>query len=423
MRAARRVTPQIISAVGAVTAAILVLVAPGAWAQSGVTLDQAVSGALSNSCAALGGASGGSFGPGIGAPSSILSLCPTAASGAVQGTSGGSVTAGTREGVSDEERRVLQRLKEKRDTETKLRGLSLFVSGEFEAFDKRITKFEPGYSSDRWGGTVGADYAFTDWMVAGIAFSYAHVDGAFKHSRGSFDTDSYGPLVYAGFVPARNFFIDVVAGYTRKDFEIERDVDFAGSTGNGFVERHGSAIGETTGNEYTAGVNVGYDFIFGSLTVGPRVGVNFKHITIDRFDERGRRGQACLNGTCFPVSTTGLELAYDRQEEASLTTVAGIFASFAISTGFGVLIPQATFEYLHEFEDDQRAITFHFVDDLQRHKIRFHNDPPDRDYFHAGAGLVLVLPGGFSPFVNYRSLLGYKDHSSHIVTAGLRFSF
>jgi peroxiredoxin len=103
--------------------------------------------------------------------------------------------------------------------------------------------------------------------------------------------------------------------------------------------------------------------------------------------------------------------------------VAGLFASVAFSTPLGVVVPQATFEYVHEFADDQRTIHFSFVEDLAQKKFRFQNDPPDRDYFNAGAGVVFVLPGGFSPFVNYRALLGYKDQSSHIVAAGLRFAF
>src|SRR5690348_18514749 len=39
---------------------------------------------------------------------------------------------------------------------------------------------------------------------------------------------------------------------------------------------------------------------------------------------------------------TGLELAYDRQHQDSLTTVAGLFGSMAISTGIGVFVPQVT---------------------------------------------------------------------------------
>ena len=423
MGGSTRVTSLLISAVAVFAAAMLVLATPDAWAQSGVTLDEAVSRALSNSCAAIGGPSG-PFGPGIRGPAPVVfDLCPTAASGAVQGTSGGSVTSETRETSPDEERRVRQRLRENREAENKLRGLSLFVLGEFEKFEKDITKFEPGYTSNTWGGTIGADYTFTAWALAGLAFNYAHVDGAFRRSSGGFDTDSYGPIVYAEFFPVRNLFVDLIAGYAHKESTIQRDVDFAGQTGNGFVERHGRAIGEPSANQYTVGVNIGYDFIFRNLTIGPRVGMNYKLTRVDSFNERSTFGRACNNGVCVAADTTGLELGYDPQEETSLTTITGLFASLAINTGVGVFIPQGTFEWVHEFEDSQRAINFHFRDDPQRHRLFFNNDPPDRDYFHLGAGLVVVLPRGFTPFVNYRTLLGYKDQWSHAVTLGLRFSF
>ncbi len=413
--------------------ALVVLIAPDASAQGGITFDQAVQGAFARNCERMGG-SAGNYGAGIGTPSSTLSMCPTAA-GTVSGASGGSITAGTSQGVQDEERRLLQRLKAKRDGENggapgasadsqwTLQGLSVFASGEFEALEKRFTKFEPAYSSDSWGGTLGVDYAIARWVVAGIAFNYAHADGDFRRSSGGFDTDSYGPLVYAGFVPARNVFVDVFAGYSRKDYVINREVSAAGPTGNGFVERRGFAVGETSGDQYTVGLNAGYDFIIRNLTVGPRAGMNYRFTTIDGFAERGRRARACLDGICSDRPTTGLELAYDRQEETSLTTTVGLFASLAISTGFGVLIPQGTFEYVHEFQDNQRDIRFRVVDDLQRHKFSFNNDPPDRDHFYTSIGVALVLPGGFSPFINYRTLLGYSDYSKHTVTAGLRFSF
>jgi outer membrane autotransporter protein len=162
------------------------------------------------------------------------------------------------------------------------------------------------------------------------------------------------------------------------------------------------------------------------VTFGPRLGVNYRYTTIDRFAEKGKHAVICPASAvqvCQPTSGTGLELAYDKQEERSLTTVAGLFASVAFSTPFGVVVPQATFDYVHEFADDQRVIRFTFVEDLAQAKLRFQNDPPDRDYVNVGAGVVFVLARGFSPFVNYRALLGYKDQSSHTVTAGLRVAF
>ena len=211
----------VVAAVVLPVVAMVVLITPEAAAQGGITFDQAVQGAFARNCERMGG-SAGNYGAGIGTPSSTLSMCPTAA-GTVSGTSGGSITAGTSQGVQDEERRLLQRLKAKRDgenggapgasadSEWTLQGLSVFASGEFEALQKRFTKFEPAYNSDSWGGTLGVDYAFARWVVAGIAFNYAHADGDFRRSSGGFDTDSYGPVVYAGFVPARNVFVDVFA--------------------------------------------------------------------------------------------------------------------------------------------------------------------------------------------------------------------
>jgi hypothetical protein len=56
------------------TLALLLMLPLAASAQRGITLDQAVSAALSNSCAALQGAqgaNGGKYGPGISGPSFI----------------------------------------------------------------------------------------------------------------------------------------------------------------------------------------------------------------------------------------------------------------------------------------------------------------------------------------------------------------
>lgn len=259
--------------------------------------------------------------------------------------------------------------------------------------------------------------------MAGAALNYAHIFGDFRRSRGDFDTDSYGVLFYAGLLPAKNLFIDVVAGYTRHDYDIERDVAFGGATGNGFVRRSGTAVGDTSGDQFTASVRGGYDFILRNLTIGPRVGLNYRFLTIDGFAEKGRRGLACLDATCLSVNTTGLELAYERQEETSLTSTMGVFASLAIGTGIGVIVPQTTLEWFHEFEDNQRTIHFRFVDDFSRTKLKFNNDPPDRDYFNVGAGVAVVLRNGLSPFLNYRALVGYKDRQNHAVTVGLRIPF
>jgi outer membrane autotransporter protein len=346
----------------------------------------------------------GSFGPRLSA------ICDIAGSG---GASAGTASLSIDTRGEGEEQRILKRLRERRDgggsggagDSMGLRGLSLFVSGDYQSFEKGVTRFEPGYDRDTWGGTVGADYSFGGRAIVGLAFNYSHAAGTFKRQGGTFDTTAYSPILYGSVLPAPNLFVDLLAGYTRRDYTVDRRYNF---TNLNVSIPTAIAHGDTNGNEFKTGVNAGYDFVAGRLTAGPRVGFNFRENQIDSYAERGG---------------TGLELAYDKQHQTSFTSNVGAFASMAISTGIGVIVPQATFEWVHEFQDNQRVIYFHFVEDLGGTKLRFQTDAPDRDYFNAGVGVVLVLPGGLSPFFNFRQFFGYRSQSSQTFTVGLRFAF
>ena len=308
----------------------------------------------------------------------------------IPGASGGSTTALSNENAPVDERKI-QHL---------IGPFNVFVSGEYERFDKNLTTFEPAYKTDIGRVLVGADYSFNDRVLIGGGLKYARDSGHFN-GGGSFDTDSYGPLLYTNFVPIPKLFIDATTGYMRKNHFISRAVS-VNSNPLGFTR------GNTDANEFKVGVNGGYDFSFQSITIGPRLGLNYRRTNIDGYRERGNTGQ---------------ELIYDSQHENSLRSTLGAFGSIAISTGFGVLVPQTTVEYEHEFEDPQRTIKFRLAGDPALGKFRFKNDPPDRNYFKLGFGIVAVLPHGISPFLNYRALLGYNNQSSHIVTVGLRVGF
>jgi outer membrane autotransporter protein len=308
--------------------------------------------------------------------------------------SGGSTTA-----LSNESSPVPERKFEK------LMGAwNLYVAGDYEYFHKQVTTFEPGYKNDIWRGAVGADYSLNNALLLGGALRYVHDNGDFR-GGGNFDTNSYGFLVHANYVPAPQFFLDTSAGYLRKNYDIDRRVSLLVG---GIPTPVGTTKGDPDGNEFTVGLNGGYDFNFQSVTVGPRLGLNYKRTDIDRYRERG---------------TTNQELVYDNQNEDSLTSGLGVYGSIAISTGFGVLIPQAAAEYVHEFLDSQQKIGFRLANDPAGNHFQFQNDPPDRNYFNLGAGVVLQLARGIAPFLNYRALVGYRDQSSHRVTAGVRVEF
>jgi outer membrane autotransporter protein len=394
----------------AAAAAIALGAPPLAQAQS---LDDVVLGILGENCPSLQ--------PGSTRGARLSEMCASGPglTGGAGGSGGGSVASQSQFAASEEQRRLYRRLRERREAEARGasadapglgRGIGLFVSGEYQAFDKDETRFEAGFHRDTVGGTIGADYAFGGRAVAGLALSYAHEAGRFDAGGGSFANDAYGVAVYGSVAPVANLFVDGLVGYTRKSLSLERRVDITAPGVGGGPDRvaRGLLSGDTDADEVKAGLHAGYDFVLGAFTIGPRLGVTYRDTTIDGFSETGG---------------TGIELVYSRQNETSLTTSAGFFASYAIGTGFGVVIPQVTGDYVHEFLDDQRSIHFSFKEDLLRRRFLFRNDPPDRDYVNLGAGVVVVLARGIAPFLNYRALVGYRDQSSHTVTAGVRIEF
>ncbi len=290
------------------------------------------------------------------------------------------------------------------DMEFSLDGVSSFATATYERADKDTTSFDPGYGSNKYGLTLGADRQF-GMVTAGLAFDYSRTKADFSNSGGRFDTDSYGGLVYASLSPLPAAFLDLSAGYARKDYSLDRFVSF---TNTGGAPITGFAKGDTSGNEYRIGANTGYDFYRGRFTFGPRLGINYVHTDNDAFQEAGG---------------TGLEMAFNSSSFDSAVSSVGVQGSAAYSTSFGVLVPQISFAYMHEFANGQQTLTGHLVQDLNATTLSFQNDSPDRDYFGVGVGVVAVLQNGYNAFANYHGTIANSLISTHTFAVGLRKEF
>lgn len=408
-----------VARLGALALAALLAVAPATAVQA-QTFSEAVKGALDSNCAGLKGAAATSY------DGSLAAICAIPATSAGQ-SAGVTVTMLTTQQITAEERRVKERLKDARlalatgETQAasadsfQLGRLGLFLSGEYERFEADTSRFGTGHESDTKGVTFGADYALSKSVIAGIALHVSRTTGAFEEHGGSFATDAWGGMLYASLLPLPSLFVDATIGYAHKEYDQKRRTTYQFVRAGVVNIVDGFAQGETGGDEFRTGVTAGYDVALQSLTVGPRVGVNYKHNSVEAFKEHGWQSN--------PQMDTGLELNYDRQHEDSLTTTLGLAASIAVSTPIGVVVPQVTAEYVHEFMRDQRVVYFHFHEDFTRTRLRFETAPPDRDYGNLGAGVSLVFPGGLAGFANYRALVGYSGQTSHTATAGLRFAF
>ena len=294
-------------------------------------------------------------------------------------------------------------------------GVGFFASGLVESLNRDITTFQDGYKSNILGITAGADYRFSKKLVAGLALSYSNTDGDFR-SGGNFSTNSYGGTLFAAYLPTDRTFMQVTGGYTRNNYlvaraasatvatDADRDpLDFPGVINS----TSGIASSNSNGSVFNLGLMTGYDHPIGRFTIGPRAGVNYSNTKIGAYGENG---------------STGVELNYDNQWINSVQSVLGVQGSAAISTGLGVLVPQFNADYIHEFANSQRFINVQFAQDGRDNpfKFRFQNDVPVRNYFNLGTGLLMVLPNGWQPFVNFRAMVGNSQFNNYAGMFGLR---
>ena len=279
-------------------------------------------------------------------------------------------------------------------------GLSVFASAGGEALTHFNNKYEDGYQSTIPSVTVGADYQVTPWLVAGLAFNYFNFNGDYDDG-GHFNTNSFGPIAYASFLPFDRAFADVTLQYARKDYFRNRNGVIVCDCGN--VVGHQS--GGTDGNEYSAGLLLGYDYPIENFTVGPRIGLNYIGTQIDDYNEHG---------------SNGLALEYSGQDESSLQSSLGALATMAISTQFGVLLPQVSASWVHDYAVGGRTIDASFVDATEPSKFKFKREPVASNFANIGVGVSALLPNRWQPFVNFRTIQGNENLVSYGGTAGLR---
>jgi uncharacterized protein with beta-barrel porin domain len=285
------------------------------------------------------------------------------------------------------------------------RGVSAFVSAGFEGMDHDSNDFEDAYDAFLPGVTVGADIQVNDWLVAGLAFGYQHADADYD-TGGGFDSDAYGPILYFGLLPYENTFVQLSLGYQRQNTDrerISRAVD-----GSGAVLASGAEQAEFDTDRYSADALVGYDHPIDGFTIGPRLGLAYAYWDTGSFQESG---------------STGLELRYESYDQDSLQTSLGVAVGTAISTSFGVLVPQASVAWVHEFLDDGRGVVAQYVDAPGSTPFSFDREETARDWAVISVGVSAQLAHRLQPFVNFSTVQGNENFTSYRGTIGLRMDF
>lgn len=418
-----------------IACALGVAMAPCAHAQSQPsptpTLDAQIENYLGNNCLNLDPAGAGGFGPNLTSICNFPAGVPSSAGGGAASPQGS--TLSLQNSVIQER---LERAKGKGDhvrppsvatasagrsgkgrgessdaaadsgSSSTSKRFNIFASGSYETLNRNVTPFEDGYDSSVVGGAFGFDYQFNDTVVAGLVLGYRKQDADFK-GGGDFKMTAFEPSVYVSVLPSPKTFLQFVAGYGGQSSDVNRaahfDVVGTGATVDGTAASTGDA------NAYNASAQFGFDQPAGRFTYGPRVGVTYGQTKIDPYSETGG---------------TGLELRIDGRTVKSFQADAGFYGSWAISTSHGIVLPQFTVGYVHEFENDASIVTAQFAEDLRgpgATSFQYGTSVPDADFFNVEAGVGAVFANGIQFFVNLRTMLGNENFDNTGGTIGIRF--
>lgn len=270
--------------------------------------------------------------------------------------------------------------------------LSFFVDGAKVDGNQDDTTYEVGYDLATDHYTLGADYRFSDSLIAGFAFGNSDTTLEYSEARNQTDNDTDHYIVYASWY-RDNFAVDYIVGYAKGEFDTQRKILDSNAVGN-------------TDNELSyLNIAGSYDFVSGGLTYGPFASYDYLDGTIDNFEE--------TNGG-------GWEAAFDDQDVKSQIYAVGGHASYAMSFGWGVLVPHARAEWRNELEDERDLIVGRFVQDPVS-SFAITPDEPDGDWYQVSAGVSAQFAHGIAAFLDYEEVLEYEDTDLSIVTLGARW--
>ena len=271
------------------------------------------------------------------------------------------------------------------------RRFGVFVNGNGEFVSVGNTSNARGYDFDSGGFTLGLDYRFCSYFVAGALFNYTRTN-ADLNGNGHIESDAVRGGIYASVFGA-GAYLNAYLGGGFNDYDTRR---------NGLG---GTPRGSTDGTEFNALVSAGYDKRVGHLTIGPVASYQYTSTSVDSFRERGSLAPLRVNLNDGESSRTNL----------------GARASYDWHIGGMVLAPEVRASWQHEFGDLEQTINSRFV--FGGPGFDVNSARVGRDSFLLSAGFSLQITPALAAYAFYDGELGRQNYDAHNIVGGVRASF
>ena len=272
---------------------------------------------------------------------------------------------------------------------------------------------ETAFDFDTTSGMLGIDYSAGTNLFLGLAGGYAQNQTDLAGGGGRLEFDAKSLTLYGAWQGSRRVYFQGSFSLGNSDYDQRRRIALpVVGTLDARAEFGGDQLAGTLESGWTWGGTrvVASSFVRGS----------WARSKVDAFAERGAVATVVVAG--LPIATD-FGVALGAQDLTSILGEAGFDLAGNVSFAAGVLVPQLTLAYRHEFDDDARRVRARFLGDLAAGSSFFvFTDAPDRDWLDAGASLAAQFLWG-SVFAAYDRELGRSDLELATWQAGLRFEF
>jgi outer membrane autotransporter protein len=289
--------------------------------------------------------------------------------------------------------------------------LGVFITGDISTGKRDETDLESGLDFDTAGITIGADYRITHQFILGGALGFVNTEAELEDNAGDLDTQGYSLSLFGTYYSPQNYFIDFSATFGANDFDQKRNIVYVL---DGLADVNQQLKADYDGDTTSLFIGSGYDFNRGPWSFGPRADLEYIKSDVDGFTEEASDPLADGGGWATRLDGTG---------QRWLTLKLGGKVSYTHSTDWGVMIPYARLDWMHEFENDSQVINAYFVGDPDPFAIAIENEDPDRDYLRLRFGTSAQFQNGVVGFLDLGTILAHSQWSSSTISAGLRMEF
>jgi len=284
-------------------------------------------------------------------------------------------------------------------------NFSGYLNVSRKSADQIETSTEIGFDSSSNSYSAGFDYRLKSSTFLGLMADFMTTSAKLTDSQSKVDANQLMFTAYGAHYVNRQWYVEGTLSNSQQQIELSRQIDFTLNNINTKL----IAKGETASNQMQISAGTGYEIPlkqgFNSLV---SFGFSYASTNINGYSE---------------TDAGSLNLVLDSQTITSLTTQVGTYLSKPLSTRFGVIIPQASFLWIHETDNEAQDVAARLQSDTSNTGFSFTTTAPDPNYFLAGIDIQFLMAHGRFGYIKYSSTLNLRDKSESAISAGFRMEF